>query len=103
MLYEVITHHRSSCVRAGSSGASQNRRARPAVITSYSIHYTKLYDFRAYLGVEIEVEGIAVSSGVSDQPMTEEETRMGAVNRVGGARELVRGADFYVGISYNFV
>ncbi len=57
-----------------------------------------LKSFRAYLGVEVEVEGIAVSSGVSDQPMTEEETRMGAENRVEGARELFRGADFYVGI-----
>ena len=39
-----------------------------------------LKSFRAYLGVEVEVEGIAVSSGVSDQPMTEEETRIGAVS-----------------------
>jgi inosine/xanthosine triphosphatase len=29
-----------------------------------------------------EVEGISVPSGVSDQPMTEEETRAGAINRV---------------------
>ncbi|NDV90765.1 non-canonical purine NTP phosphatase [Alteromonas sp. 345S023] len=29
-----------------------------------------------------EVEGISVPSGVSDQPMSEEETRAGAINRV---------------------
>ncbi|MFC3094090.1 non-canonical purine NTP phosphatase [Alteromonas sediminis] len=31
---------------------------------------------------ECLVEGVAVPSGVADQPMTEEETRQGAVNRV---------------------
>ncbi|WP_100658548.1 inosine/xanthosine triphosphatase [Alteromonas flava] len=30
----------------------------------------------------VEVQGIAVPSGVADQPMTEAETRLGAVNRV---------------------
>jgi inosine/xanthosine triphosphatase len=57
-----------------------------------------LNSFRRYADAGVEVEGISVSSGVSDQPMNEEETRQGAVNRVKAARELASGADFYVGI-----
>ena len=34
------------------------------------------------------VEGIGVPSGVSDQPMSEEETRLGAYNRAQGAKDV---------------
>lgn len=43
----------------------------------------------------IEVAGIPAPSGVSDQPMTEEETLLGAKNRVAHL-ESIEAADFYV-------
>src|ERR1700690_550709 len=46
---------------------------------------------------EFEVEGIAVASGVGDQPMNNEETFQGAWNRTENAsKETV--ADFWIGI-----
>lgn len=57
-----------------------------------------LNSFRRYYDAEVEVVGISVPSGVSDQPMSEEETRQGAVNRANRASELEPGTDFYVGI-----
>jgi inosine/xanthosine triphosphatase len=39
-----------------------------------------------------------VASGVADQPMTDEETITGALNRVNDARSRMPGADFWVGI-----
>ena len=44
------------------------------------------------------VEGIGVPSGVSDQPMSEEETRLGAYNRAQGAKDARPEADFWVGL-----
>lgn len=44
------------------------------------------------------VEGIAVASGVSEQPYTQEETIRGAANRLDAARSAKPGADFYVAI-----
>ncbi|MFK7935612.1 MAG: inosine/xanthosine triphosphatase [Saprospiraceae bacterium] len=43
-------------------------------------------------------EGISIPSGVSDQPMGDEETFTGAYNRVKGAQEKIPAADFWVGI-----
>ncbi|MDW6003149.1 inosine/xanthosine triphosphatase [Vibrio mangrovi] len=45
-----------------------------------------------------EVVGISVASGVSEQPMSDSETRLGALNRVSNARKEIPGADFYVGL-----
>ena len=45
-----------------------------------------------------EVEGLATSSGVSDQPVTNEETLTGAKNRASNAKEEIKEADFWVGI-----
>ncbi|WP_434358896.1 inosine/xanthosine triphosphatase [Parasalinivibrio latis] len=42
-------------------------------------------------------EGISVPSGVADQPMSSEETLLGARNRVSNARAAAD-ADFYVGV-----
>jgi Uncharacterized conserved protein len=44
------------------------------------------------------VQGVAVPSGVSDQPMTDAETLLGARNRAENARKSVPDADFWVGI-----
>ncbi|MEL6719747.1 MAG: inosine/xanthosine triphosphatase [Bacteroidota bacterium] len=45
-----------------------------------------------------EVQGIAVPSGVSDQPMGDKETFQGAWNRVQAAQEVQANADFWIGI-----
>ncbi|KAI9336691.1 Non-canonical purine NTP phosphatase/PRRC1 [Obelidium mucronatum] len=47
---------------------------------------------------EIEVKGVQVSSGVSDQPMSDDETILGATNRANRAMEAVRNADFGIGL-----
>ena len=47
---------------------------------------------------EFEVEGVVVPSGVSDQPMSEEETMIGAEQRVENAKNASPDADFWVGI-----
>lgn len=44
------------------------------------------------------VRGIAVESGVSDQPMSDEETYQGALNRANKAALAVSDADFWLGI-----
>ena len=47
---------------------------------------------------EIRVVPLKVSSGVADQPMSDDETRRGARNRVSEARLKVPDADFWVGL-----
>lgn len=47
---------------------------------------------------EFEFEGVSAESGVSDQPMSDEETLMGAFNRVKNAKDIVYDVDFWVGI-----
>lgn len=46
----------------------------------------------------VEVTGIKVSSGVSEQPLSDDETYTGAVNRARRALESVKNADFGVGV-----
>lgn len=58
-----------------------------------------LAGFRAmFLDETFEASGVSVPSDVSDQPMSDAETRAGAGNRVENARRENPGADFYVGI-----
>ncbi|MBN1971102.1 MAG: inosine/xanthosine triphosphatase [Candidatus Delongbacteria bacterium] len=45
-----------------------------------------------------EIEGVSVPSDVSDQPMNEEETYQGALNRAGNAYKDFPEADYWVGI-----
>lgn len=45
-----------------------------------------------------EIEGLSVDSGVSAQPMSEEETLAGATNRVNNVSILSPNADYWVGI-----
>ncbi len=47
---------------------------------------------------DFEFIGKSVPSGVSDQPMTNEETLLGAKNRAGSLKKLFPEGDFYVGI-----
>jgi inosine/xanthosine triphosphatase len=46
----------------------------------------------------LELKGVSVPSGVSDQPMTDEETLRGAKNRAFNARQAVPSADYWIGI-----
>jgi inosine/xanthosine triphosphatase len=50
------------------------------------------------LNDEIEITGVSIPSGVSDQPMSEAETLKGASNRVMKAINLHSGYDYYVGL-----
>lgn len=52
----------------------------------------------ALVNEELELEGVSVESGVSDQPMSDGETLRGAANRVKNARARFPGYDFYVGV-----
>jgi len=45
-----------------------------------------------------EFIGVSVPSHVSDQPITNDETYLGAINRADNASKEVQDADFYVGI-----
>jgi len=45
-----------------------------------------------------EVQGLAVASGVDDQPFTHEETLQGAMNRVEKVQQEAPQADFWVGV-----
>ncbi len=49
-------------------------------------------------GIETEISPLAVASGVPEQPMSDSETRQGAVNRVANARVMMPDADFWVGL-----
>lgn len=53
--------------------------------------------FKAYFR-DVEVESVVAGSGVSDQPLTDKETLLGARNRATEARKKIRDADFWVGI-----
>ena len=53
---------------------------------------------KAFPGEEWACEGIAVASGVSDQPMSDVETLTGASNRAVNAQQQHPKADFWVGV-----
>ena len=53
---------------------------------------------RAFPDETFLVEGISVPSGVSDQPMTDAETLMGARHRADNARAARPEADYWVGV-----
>ncbi len=54
--------------------------------------------FESFFGKACEAEGISIPSGVPDQPLGDEETYRGALNRARGAKEARPEADFWVGI-----
>jgi inosine/xanthosine triphosphatase len=62
------------------------------------INATKLAFQRMFPDEEFAIEGISVASGVSDQPLSDEETYQGAMNRVANARKAMTDADFWVGV-----
>jgi len=54
------------------------------------------------LGLEYQIHPFEVTSGVSDQPMTDEETRQGSVNRAKRAYEVSTDCDFGMGIEAGY-
>jgi len=52
----------------------------------------------AFPAEEIEIETISTNSGVSSHPTSGEESITGALTRMAHARELIAGADYYVGV-----
>lgn len=54
------------------------------------------------IGINAEVVSVDVESGVSDQPITEEETQIGSLNRARAAFENVEGVDFGIGIEVGY-
>nr|WP_319553684.1 inosine/xanthosine triphosphatase [uncultured Vibrio sp.] len=52
----------------------------------------------AFPNLAFEFEGVSVPSEVADQPMSNEETYKGALNRVKNAKVEALGGDFYVGL-----
>jgi inosine/xanthosine triphosphatase len=65
----------------------------PVKIASVQRGFTTLFPEENFI-----FEGVAANSGISDQPMSDDEIRTGAIGRVQHARELVPEADFYVGL-----
>lgn len=53
---------------------------------------------KVFSNEQFEFEGCLVPSGVSDQPMSDNETFIGAINRVRNAREEFPDSDYWVGI-----
>lgn len=47
---------------------------------------------------EFDFKGVSVASGVADQPMSNQETYQGAINRVHNAAQAIPNSDFYVGL-----
>ncbi|MDF2155478.1 inosine/xanthosine triphosphatase [Vibrio sp. CAU 1672] len=52
----------------------------------------------AFPGQTFEFTGVSVASQVADQPMSNEETHLGALNRVRNAKAALTDGDFYVGL-----
>ncbi|KAH8881761.1 Maf/Ham1 [Thozetella sp. PMI_491] len=69
--------------------ASQN----PVKIKAALKGFTSMFPGSTYTTV-----GVSVPSGVPDQPMSDDETLQGALNRIRNAREAKPGADFYIGL-----
>ena len=53
---------------------------------------------RMFPDLDFDISWVSVPSGVREQPISDEETLRGAINRAQRARNLVRKGDFWVGI-----
>jgi len=62
------------------------------------INATKIAFEQVFTDDTFEAVGVAVPSGVSDQPMTSSETLQGALNRADNAKMQASDADYWVGI-----
>lgn len=53
---------------------------------------------KMFKNIVFEADGFEIDSGVSDQPMGDQETFQGAYNRAFSAKETIKEGDFWVGI-----
>ncbi len=65
----------------------------PVKINAVKIGFEKMFPDENF-----ELEGVFVPSNVSDQPISDEETITGAMNRVENAKNEFQNADYWVGI-----
>lgn len=65
----------------------------PVKINAVQIGFKKMFPLKKF-----EFKGISISSDVQDQPMNDEETMTGAINRANNAKIEYQDADFWVGI-----
>eukprot|EP00742_Colponemidia_sp_Colp-10_P007132 GILJ01007661.1.p1 GENE.GILJ01007661.1~~GILJ01007661.1.p1 ORF type:complete len:245 (-),score=34.82 GILJ01007661.1:115-849(-) len=104
-----VVYNRFFCCRQQhatdeSRGAVSPKKEGTRVIVVASSNKTKIQAVRSafeklFPSLALEIHGVAAKSGVSDQPMTEAETKQGAFNRACHAKSLFAGeADFYVGL-----
>ncbi|MEM1312612.1 MAG: inosine/xanthosine triphosphatase [Patescibacteria group bacterium] len=64
----------------------------PVKIESIKLAFSKMFPELVF-----SFESVSVDSGVGSQPITDRETKLGAINRVDKAKTLTK-ADYYVGI-----
>lgn len=65
----------------------------PVKINTAEIGFAKMFPEDLF-----KIEGVSAPSGVPDQPMSEEETLEGAINRANNVSKLAPNADYWVGI-----
>jgi inosine/xanthosine triphosphatase len=65
----------------------------PVKISAALEGFSRMFPNSAYTA-----HGVSVASGVSDQPLSNDETLLGAKNRVQNARSLEPDADYWIGI-----
>lgn len=65
----------------------------PVKIESVKLGFSKIFPHD-----KIEYQGVAVPSGVNDQPMSSSETLQGAINRASNGQTKFPSADFWIGI-----
>lgn len=86
-----MTHPESPLIIAVGS---QNQAKNLAVRTAFE---------RAFVSLSVKTEGYDVESGVADQPVTDEESIRGAINRARGALAKCATANYGVGLEGNTV
>ncbi|OCH12408.1 MULTISPECIES: inosine/xanthosine triphosphatase [unclassified Aliivibrio] len=69
-----------------------------ASLNPAKIHAVESAFTQAFPNINFVFQGIAVESGVADQPMSCIETKQGALNRVNNAKSLHPKANYYVGL-----
>ncbi len=65
----------------------------PVKIKAATLGFQKVFPFKT-----VNVKGVSVDSGVSDQPKTDDETLTGATNRAKAAAKAYPEADFWIGL-----
>jgi inosine/xanthosine triphosphatase len=63
----------------------------PVKIEAASLAFNQVFP-----GEQLNIQGVAAQSGVSDQPLSDEETYLGALTRIQFAKDLIKDVDFYI-------